>query len=52
MFADRAEASVRWVQNDIYGQILAISQRMDAVVANEEAGFFLTFKGDTPSTEA
>ena len=50
--ADRAQASVRWVQNDIYGEILAISQRVDVVKANDEAGFFVTFNGDTPSAEA
>lgn len=49
MFADRAQASVRWVQNDIYGEILAISQRVDVVKANDEAGFFVTY---TPSAEA
>lgn len=43
LFADRAQASVRWVQNDIYGQLLAISQRFDCVKANEKAGYFLTY---------
>lgn len=47
MFADRAQASVRWVQNDIYGEILAISQRADVVKANDEAGFFVTFDAST-----
>ena len=50
--ADRAQASVRWVQNDIYGEILAISQRVDVVKADDKAGFFVTYNGDTPSTEA
>ncbi|MFK3833093.1 phage major capsid protein [Staphylococcus saprophyticus] len=50
MFADRAQASVRWVQNDIYGEILAISQRVDVVKANDEAGFFVTLEApaETP----
>jgi HK97 family phage major capsid protein len=52
MYADRAQASVRWVQNDIYGDILGISQRADVIKANDEAGFFLTFNADSPSTEA
>ena len=43
LFADRAEASVRWVQNDIYGEILAISQRVDVVKADDKAGFFVTY---------
>lgn len=42
LFADRAQASVRWVQNDIYGQLLAIAQRFDVVKANDKAGFFVT----------
>lgn len=52
MFADRAEASVRWVQNDIYGEILAISQRVDVVKADENAGFFVTFTGSTEEDNA
>lgn len=52
MFADRAEASARWVQNDIYGEILAISQRVDVVKADENAGFFVTFTGSTEEDNA
>lgn len=51
-FADRAQAAVRWIDNEIYGQLLAISQRFDVVAANEKAGFFVTGefpKEDTPS---
>lgn len=51
MFADRAQASVRWVQNDIYGEILAISQRVDVVKANDEAGFFVTYSAPAESTD-
>lgn len=43
LFADRAQTSVKWVQNDIYGQLLAISQRFDVVKANEKAGYFVTY---------
>lgn len=43
LFADRAQASVKWVENDIYGQLLAISQRFDVVKANEKAGFFVSY---------
>lgn len=42
LFADRAQAAVRWIDNEIYGQLLAISQRFDVVKANEKAGFFVT----------
>lgn len=46
LFADRAQASVRWVENDIYGQLLAISQRFDVVKANEKAGYFVSLSVD------
>ena len=52
LFADRAQASVKFNQHDIYGVILAIAQRFDVVKANEKAGFFVTYNGDTPSAEA
>ncbi|WP_337227969.1 phage major capsid protein [Staphylococcus succinus] len=43
MFADRAQASVRWIDNEIYGQLLAISQRFDVVPADPNAGFFVSY---------
>ena len=43
LFADRAQASVRWINNDIYGQLLGIAQRFDVVKAVEEAGYFVTY---------
>lgn len=43
LFADRAQASVRWIDNEIYGQLLAISQRFDVVPADPNAGFFVTY---------
>ena len=43
LFADRAQASVKWIDNEIYGQLLAIAQRFDVVKANEKAGFFVTY---------
>ena len=52
LFADRVQSSVKWVDNDIYGQVLAIATRFDVKPAVEEAGIFVTFNGDTPSTEA
>lgn len=44
MFADRAQASVRWINNEIYGQLLAIAQRFDVVKANDKAGYFATYE--------
>lgn len=43
LFADRAQASVRWIDNEVYGQLLAISQRFDVVPADPNAGFFVTY---------
>ena len=43
LFADRAQASVKFNQHDIYGVILAISQRMDVVKANSKAGVYVTY---------
>lgn len=43
LFADRAQASVRWIDNEVYGQLLAISQRFDVVPADQNAGFFVTY---------
>lgn len=43
LFADRAQASVKFNQHDIYGVILAIAQRFDVVKANEKAGFFVSY---------
>ena len=47
LFADRAQASARWINNDIYGQLLGIAQRFDVVKAVEEAGFFVSYKAET-----
>ncbi|MCG2355694.1 phage major capsid protein [Staphylococcus epidermidis] len=44
LFADRAQASVKWIDNEIYGQLLAIAQRFDVVKANDKAGFFVTLE--------
>ena len=40
---DRAQVSVKWVNNDIYGQLLGLFIRLDIKRADEEAGFFGTY---------
>ena len=40
---DRAQVSVKWVNNDIYGQLLGLFIRLDVKKADEEAGFFGTY---------
>lgn len=44
-FADRKQASVKWVENEIYGQVLAAYMRFDVKKGVEEAGRFITYTG-------
>ena len=41
-FFDRKQLSLRWMDNDIYGQYLAGVMRFDTRVADTKAGFFAT----------
>lgn len=45
---DRKRASVKWVDNDIYGQLLASYVRFDVEKVDEDAGFYITFTPETP----
>lgn len=40
---DRKRATVKWVDHDVYGQLLAGFVRFDTQVADEDAGFFVTY---------
>ena len=40
---DRAQVYVKWVNNDIYGQLLGLFIRLDIKKVDEEAGFFGTY---------
>ncbi|EGL86890.1 phage major capsid protein, HK97 family [Streptococcus infantis SK1076] len=40
---DRAQVSVKWVNNDIYGQLLGLFIRLDVKKVDEAAGFFGTY---------
>ena len=40
---DRKRATVKWVDNDVYGQLLAGFVRFDTAVADADAGFFVTY---------
>ncbi|WP_323706897.1 phage major capsid protein [Mammaliicoccus vitulinus] len=42
-FFDRKQATVKWVENDIYGQVLAAYMRFDVKKGVDEAGVFLTY---------
>lgn len=41
-YFDRQQASVRWVDNEVYGQLLAGFVRFDVEVADSDAGFYVT----------
>lgn len=45
---DRKSTSVKWVDNDIYGQLLASYVRFDVQKVDEDAGFYITFEPETP----
>lgn len=40
---DRKRASVKWVDNDVYGQLLAGFIRFDVEVTDEDAGFYIDY---------
>lgn len=48
MLFDRKSVSVKWVDNDIYGQLLASYVRFDVQKVDEDAGFYITFEPETP----
>lgn len=43
-FFDRKQASVKWTDHDIYGQLLAGYVRFDVVKTDEDAGYYVTFE--------
>ena len=40
---DRSQVSVKWINNDIYGQLLGLFIRLDVKKVDEAAGFFGTY---------
>lgn len=48
LYANRADAAVRWVDNDVYGQLLQGVLRFGVSEADSDAGVFVTIT-DTPS---
>lgn len=45
---DRKRASVKWVDNDIYGQLLAGFVRFDVVATDMDAGYYITLTEEIP----
>lgn len=49
---DRKSASVKWVDNDVYGQLLAGFVRFDAEATDTEAGFYVTYTAEAEMADA
>ncbi|MDN4609128.1 phage major capsid protein [Sporosarcina highlanderae] len=49
-FFNRKQASVKWVDHNIYGQLLAGFIRFDVVATDTDAGFYVTFTPDDVPT--
>ena len=49
-FFDRKQVSVAWVDNNIYGQLLAGIIRYDVKATDTKAGFYVTFTTDSNDT--
>lgn len=48
---DRKRASVKWVDHNVYGQLLAGFIRFDVEKTDDDAGFYITYKEDTAGVE-
>ncbi len=46
-FFDRKQASAKWIEHNIYGQLLAGYIRFDVKAIDEDAGFYITFEPET-----
>src|SRR5699024_7365770 len=50
-YFDRKQTSVKWIDNDIYGQLLAGFIRFDVVATDEDAGYYVTYETDGSGVE-
>lgn len=46
---DRKQATVKWVDHHVYGELLAVFTRFDVVATDDEAGFYVTFTPEADS---
>ncbi|MCU4822684.1 phage major capsid protein [Bacillus cereus] len=46
---DRKKASVKWTDNDIYGQLLAGFVRFDTKAVDKQAGYYITYTPEAPA---
>ncbi len=47
-FFNRKQVSVKWIDNNVYGQLLAVFVRFDVKAGDTKAGYYLTF---TPAVD-
>lgn len=47
-FFDRVDTTVRWVENQYYGQVLAVAMRFDCQVVDANAGKYITLNVTQP----
>lgn len=47
-FFDRKQASAKWIEHNIYGQLLAGYIRFDVKAVDADAGFYVTYTPETP----
>ncbi|CAM3291667.1 phage major capsid protein [Vagococcus fessus] len=47
LMADRVDVTAKWIDNEIYGQLLSVATRFDVKAADKKAGFFVTYKATT-----
>lgn len=47
-FFDRKRTSVEWVDNQIYGKLLAGIVRYDVKTTDKDAGYYITYRGEEP----
>lgn len=47
LMADRVDVTAKWIDNEIYGQLLSVATRFDVKAADKKAGFFVTYKSET-----
>lgn len=47
LMADRVDVTAKWIDNEIYGQLLSVATRFDVKAADKKAGFFVTYKAAT-----
>lgn len=51
LFANRVDATAKWIENEVYGQVLSLAVRFDVKKADGKAGYFVTINPPAAETE-